>query len=515
MNAGGLESFDARDEQPVCDPVHDLERSVVSALLVDGSEIESVAAILSEHDFSDVTLRPVYRSILALHRCGHDVDVVTLVDELECQGDLDVAGGIARVAHVSDFECTAVNIVGHAQRVRMHALERTCRRLHLLASTGDPSTDLLEEIAAAHADLGRAKNGGMDFARIGFSGERLRALRRLPTPKSPLPDYLDSEPHLHLIQGKQKSAKTTFAAKVARDWALGESPWTGAPELPGSRALIVTREQSVTRVDSTLRRLSMFSQTDGRERWTDRLTLVGRHDQLSPEERRLLTLDDEGVAMLRALLLQATDVGDPFGLVVLDSLSRLKPPTLDENDNSMMAIWLDSLEDVASECASYVMLIHHVGHSSDPGRTEARSAGRGASAIGAGAQVTWLLERVPGEPRHRLLKVDGNAILPAEHTFEICGPNAEPGSVHYFKPVDPLSGHDLDELVGAGEKITSTALAWRLAGKVPKTKTSRPPGRAIQLATALRNRWEEAGRVTIEAGPHGSKLIRKVDDDAA
>ena len=30
-------------------------------------------------------------------------------------------------------------------------------------------------------------------------------------------------------------------------------------------------------------------------------------------------------------------------------------------------------------------------------------------------------------------------ILPAEYTMEVCGEKAEPGSINYFRQVDPLS----------------------------------------------------------------------------
>jgi hypothetical protein len=256
--------------------------------------------------------------------------------------------------------------------------------------------------------------------------------------------------------------------------------------------------------------MALFSEgEDRRDQWTDRLTIVARDVDLDPTSRRLLTLDEGGLDLLRLFLTGAREAGDPFGFVVLDSLSRLKPPEIEENDNGGMSVWLDALEDVAAACEVWLILIHHAGHSSDTARTEARSAGRGASAIAAGAQGVWLLERVPGAPSQRVLKVDGNAVLPHEVEFQVCGPDADEGSVNYFRLADPLSQHGIDDHLEPGESVSLTDLAWKLTPGGRPDGAKSPGGYQKRLASTLAHGWERAGSVSLSDGPRGSKTITR------
>ena len=162
-----------------------------------------------------------------------------------------------------------------------------------------------------------------------------------------------------------------------------------------------------------------------------------------------------------------------------------------------------------------VVLIHHVEHNSDGSRSDPIGAGRGASCISQVAQVAWLLEKIPGEPHHRSLKVSGNAILDAEYLFEVSGETAEPGAVNYFRLADPLAEQAgrLEHLIGVDEEITSRELAWRLSGKRPAKKNDRPPGRYGTMAAALRERWNRDGRITVLDDGHGkAKRLRRASD---
>jgi hypothetical protein len=341
-----------------------------------------------------------------------------------------------------------------------------------------------------------------DLGTLGFSGDRLRATRERPRAESPMPGFLDPEPHLHIVLGKPKTAKTTLCLAIAQAWAERSEPWPGARALPGGRVLVISREQVLTRLDSTLRRLAVHAGRRDSATWEDRSALVARDSELVHDAKCLLTLDDVGLRALKAGLAVARDSGDPFSLVILDSLSRLKPPDVEERDNDGLTHWLDELEAIATHFGVWILLVHHVGHSAEADRREARSAGRGASAIAAVAQVVWLLERVPSDPRLRRLEVDGNAVLLAEHFLEVAPETAEPGEVLYFRPRDPLADYRADELLSDDEPITVSTLAWRLADKEPEVG-KRPPGTELRLAAKLASTWERAALVYVTRGGPG------------
>jgi hypothetical protein len=487
-----------------------LELDLLSGLIAEPSKIPMARGIVDPAALSKAEHREVFCELYRAYTTGLPIDLSTLADELDRQGRLALAGGPALLAELWDGAATGALVEDHARRLLRFGLEDQLGDVRRqLDGASAP-----EEIAEARAKLEeiegklRAPDQRSDLTALAFSGDRLRAVRDRPEHLSPLPGLLDPAPHLHLNQGKPKTGKTTLALKIARDWELGAPPWPGAPALPGTRVLIISREQPVARIDGILRRLSVFSEFDRREDWTENIAIIARDPELSREARTLMTLDEVGLRALRAGLMAARQSGAPFGLVVLDSLSRLKPLEVDENDTNGMAAWLDELEDIAVEADAYLMLIHHLGHSNDPARSEARSAGRGSSTIGAVAQAAWLLERVPGNPRQRILKVDGNEILPAEYTMEVCGETAEPGSIHYFRPVDPLDHFDIDDLVAPGEEVNITTLAWRTKGEQPDPN-KRPGGAAQKVAGALFSRWKRDGLGTVHDGARGAKVFTR------
>jgi len=359
-----------------------------------------------------------------------------------------------------------------------------------------------ERLVEVESALVGLEAGGADLGDLGFHGERLDAVRERPASVSPLPELIDPDPSLHLAQGPPKCGKTTFALAMAQAWGCGVALWDGAPALPGTRALVLSAEQPLTRLEATLRRLDVMHTKVERAAWTQRLVIVARDPELPKAAHQLLTLDEAGLSLLHQGLQHARAEGDPFGLVVLDSLSRLKPRDCEENSNDDMSAWLGRLQELAEEQCTYILLVHHVGHAD---RNEAHNAGRGASAIAAVAQAAWLLGNVPGQPRQRSLEVRGNAILPAELTFEVASDEMKPGELHYWHPADPLAGYDPCEILNAGEELTQRAFAKRLAGKSDKEE---PTGAETRLAKALRLHWKQKGLVDVFEGKGSAIMVR-------
>jgi hypothetical protein len=267
---------------------------------------------------------------------------------------------------------------------------------------------------------------------------------------------------------------------------------------------VISAEQPASRIEATLRRLDAMAGVS-RERWTDRLTIVARDPELPPAGRALLRLDERGLSALQVALEGARVAGDPFGLLILDSLSRLKPADVEENANDDMSRWLGELQELAESARVYTLVIHHRGHVE---RDAVHSAGRGASAIGAVAQALWTLEHLTRNPRQRRLRVSGNAVLGNEIHFQVAGEKNAPGEILYFRPIDPLDAYPLDDLLSAQEELSTSELAWRIADRRPKGPLDRPPGTASKMASALRDRWHAQGLVeVVETG--GRKMIRR------
>ena len=494
---------------PAIDFSAELEQRLVSKILIDPSVAARVAEIVRKSDFTDARAAKVLSAILSLEKAGHDITLPAVADELDRTGDLGSIGGPAALGELADLEASSVGVIDAAKGVRRRSLERRERSLHLQAAQGERIEETREDLRNVESEIAALEGGAQaDLPDLTFSGSRLESVRDRDEPTSPLPGLFDPEPGLHVFVGQSSQGKTTLALHIAQSWGCGVEPWEGESPLPGSRVVFISREQSVRRIDRRDRVLDTQNALIQRKDWTNRLLIVARDRDLPRALCPLLRLDEKGLPLLRQLLEQAKADGDPIGLVVLDSLSRLKPAGMSESDNDDMATWLDELHGMSEETGAYFLLIHHKGHSEREGD---RGAGRGASAIDAVAQATWDLRRLPGQQAFRELRVYGNGIDDSTRTFRVA-PDCDPGKVMFWRLEGPDDGIKPEDHLTRGEAITTEDLAWKLSGKIrpatgPDDKRARAPREAQIRAAAARDRWEAEGLISIRTGLHNAKLI--------
>jgi len=457
-------------------------------------------------DFADPRLCAIFDAIVARYRDGQPSDLVGLYDDLDDdEGTLARIGGVATLAELADAAESGVLAESHARRVRRLALERRARLLHERAAAAPLDSAALAELNEIATKIDLLVGGSM--LRSSFTADRLREVLAERQPDSPLPRVLDTEPTLHVLAALPKSGKTCFALSIAASWGLGIAPWTGAPRLPGTRVLVVSAEQAVRRIAHTARQLAHAAPGPSREGWEDRVVIVARDRALDPSLRPLLRLDETGVAALRGLIEESRRAGDPIGFVVLDSLSRLKPGDVEENDADAMSAWLDSLAAIATDMNVYVLLIHHAGHAA---RANPVSTPRGSSAIAAVAQVVLNIETPAGRSWERTLRVDGNNIESASTTFRVSD-DGDAGRVLFFQPADPAGDADIETLLPVGSQVSVNGLALKMMAE-DGMKADHPSGSAKRRAREVASAWKSAGLVAIDepARRGHAALIRRL-----
>jgi replicative DNA helicase len=107
-------------------PPHNLEaeETVLGAMLLAPGAIAAVAEILSPSDFYRRGHGVVYKTALDLYARGEPVDVLTVEDELDKRGELEAAGGSARLAQLAQIVPATANAPHHARIVREMAVLR-------------------------------------------------------------------------------------------------------------------------------------------------------------------------------------------------------------------------------------------------------------------------------------------------------------------------------------------------------------------------------------------------------
>ena len=100
------------------------EQSVLGAMMIDTAAVALMADKLLPEDFYRPSHQILFRTMLALYRANKPVDMITIVDELKKNGQLDNAEGIAYVLQLGNAVPTAANIKSHAQIVADKAFYR-------------------------------------------------------------------------------------------------------------------------------------------------------------------------------------------------------------------------------------------------------------------------------------------------------------------------------------------------------------------------------------------------------
>jgi len=100
------------------------EEAVLGAVLIDSNAIYSLSAILTPRDFYRRQHAVIYEAMLAMADRGQQIDVITLMGELEARGALAEAGGPAALAKLAAGVPSSLHYEQYAQMVRDASIRR-------------------------------------------------------------------------------------------------------------------------------------------------------------------------------------------------------------------------------------------------------------------------------------------------------------------------------------------------------------------------------------------------------
>ena len=96
---------------------HDLnvEKAVLSGLMLDNRAIHTVLTELKSADFYHPSHQKLFNAMIALQNENEPVDLHTLAEYLNTRKELDAIGGPVFLAEIADYEATAANVLQHAR----------------------------------------------------------------------------------------------------------------------------------------------------------------------------------------------------------------------------------------------------------------------------------------------------------------------------------------------------------------------------------------------------------------
>lgn len=180
----------------------DLESVILGACLAESTAMVLVSGKLCPEMFYEAKYGEIFAALLAMHRAGKAIDIITVRAELAARGKLEFVGGAFELARLLGRVASSAHLEYHALILRgMYIRREMISGLHrLLAVAADESVDLGDALAGLH-QLIEHLEGKTDFAGC------LRDLDRLTAGWQ--------RGDLHIIAARPSVGKTAFALHLA------------------------------------------------------------------------------------------------------------------------------------------------------------------------------------------------------------------------------------------------------------------------------------------------------------
>lgn len=347
-------------------PPHSLEaeQSVLGGLLLDNDAWEKVSDKIVAEDFFRKDHRLIFRALKYLAENGRPMDVVTLYEFLEQEGEADEIGGLAYVADLAKNTPSASNIAAYADIVRERAVLRGM--ISVSNEIADAAyfpkgrrTDELLDLAEAKvfkiAEQRESNDGGLQIAasfldetldRIQFAVDSKGGLTGLSSGFSDLDKKTNGfqKSDLIIVAGRPAMGKTTFAMNIAEHASIhsGKPILVFSMEMPANQ-LLMRSFASIGGIDATRLRTGALDDRD----W-DNLSVASN---ILKNNCKMYIDDSAGLSPseLRSRARRIVREHGDVGLVVIDYLQLMVVPGMSDNRTAEISEISRSLKALAKE----------------------------------------------------------------------------------------------------------------------------------------------------------------------
>ncbi|KEY60675.1 SPI-7-type island replicative DNA helicase [Serratia sp. DD3] len=347
------------------------EQSVLGGLMLENDRWDEIAPILVADSFFSPPHQKIFAVMQGLLGRNMPIDLITVSEELERLGQLDIAGGFAYLAELSKNTPSAANIVAYAEYVSTAKQKRQLLALgHDLAKQAeDARTDvpsLMEEAERRLFDIAGLQAAGKQFDLVSSLEIYLNRLEQrcasedlitgTPTPFTQLNGMTSGlqESDLILLAGRPSMGKTALAL------SLCEGALDSRKEQPVQiYSLEMPVDQLLSRFVSMLGRVPLQNLRSGNMDDEDWARVARATHILLTEWKDRLIIDDDSFmtpSMLRSRVRKnVRKFGHP-SLILLDYLQLMRCPG-QENRTQEIAEISRSLKALAKEIGCPVVAL--------------------------------------------------------------------------------------------------------------------------------------------------------------
>ncbi len=362
-------------------PPHSIEaeQSVLGGLMLDNERWDDVAERVVTDDFYTRPHRHIFTEMARLQESGSPIDLITLAESLERQGQLDSVGGFAYLAELSKNTPSAANISAYADIVRERAVVRDMIAVaNEIAEAGfDPqgrnSDELLDlaesrvfKIAESRANKDEGPKNIADV--LDATVSRIEQLFQQPhdgvTGVNTGYDDLNKKTaglqpsDLIIVAARPSMGKTTFAMNLVENAAmLQDKPvLIFSLEMP-SEQIMMRSLASLSRVDQTRIRTGQLDDED----WARISGTMG----ILLEKRNIYIDDSSGLTPteVRSRARRIAREHGGIGLIMIDYLQLMRVPSLSDNRTLEIAEISRSLKALAKELQVPVVALSQLNRS--------------------------------------------------------------------------------------------------------------------------------------------------------
>ena len=250
--------------------VRELEEAVLGAILLEKSAFDTVTEILKPECFYVESHQMIYRSMQSLQQKNMPIDMLTVVEELRMQENLDIVGGAYYISKLTNVVVSTANIDAHARIVLQKFIQRELIRIsgEVIANAYEDSTDVFDLLDDSETKMFNITNNYLkkNFVDIGFALAtaitRIDELRTKKDEISGVPSGFASldritygwQPtDLIILAARPSVGKTAFALNLARNAALHPTK----PQPVGFFSLEMSASQLVQRILSAESEIKM------------------------------------------------------------------------------------------------------------------------------------------------------------------------------------------------------------------------------------------------------------------
>lgn len=214
-----------------------LEEAVLGAVMLDKDALSIVLDILRPESFYSDAHQQIFRSMLRLFEKSQPIDLLTVMEELKKAGDLEVVGGPAYLAELTNKVASAANIEYHARIIAQKYIQRELisTSTKVIRDAFEDTTDVFQLLDDAEQGLFAIAEQNMSRGYESMSTLASKTLKQLEELKD-REDGLTGVPtgftdFDRLTSGLQKSdliilaarpgmGKTSFTLSLARNAAV-------------------------------------------------------------------------------------------------------------------------------------------------------------------------------------------------------------------------------------------------------------------------------------------------------